>query len=667
MNIKAFSLVLYCVVMVFADCQSAEKKRNCNDVKKWTNRVIPLPHEVTVTGSMIVPIKDVQCSGAVKAPQQTIISKLLKPFPDKCQSPAVNIKLGLVSDSGLGVPANIKQRLSGLPNKDQAYAIISSSQGGNLDIILTANTGKGLLYATRTFMQMLRFPVKIAPETRIEIPIVNIIDWPDIGERGIWGGWMNENSINWLAARKLNFIDYALSYGRLGLKRGPDGPICNLILKADLIKYAKSQGITYMPRITHLDWLTQYKQIREAYPEILGVGVKHSKIGRGGFSPCASNPLLKKILAGWMESAAKRKIDEMAFWTTEYDGHCKCPKCINENQHALEARAIIAAWREVRKKYPDFKVRIFVSTDVIRNLKGVNPPDTLKKIIKEIPPEIGIERACYGIKDKSGMLTDPEFDKIIKDGYRLYSFRTNIGYYNMRFAVTAYKPYYNALIKRGWLGGVAWMVIPLNIFSRDHSQCKRIFDDVQVDGLAEWSWNNNGRTIKEFAVAFATCNNYRHPEKFGEWVEIMPRFALNFNDDKYRFKLVVTGKSRIPSEKTFSKLLARCAKGMALAQEIGEPAWILESKIITAKIRMNKIINRKILKDIQSKERSREKLKADLAEFEAQASVFSRLLKERGSYYGIKCPRFTGWPMKKFNNYVAEVKSAMEKLIANHN
>jgi hypothetical protein len=41
-----------------------------------------------------------------------------------------------------------------------------------------------------------------------------------------------------------------------------------------------------------------------------------------------------------------------------------------------------------------------------------------------------------------------------------------------------------------------------------------------VEAMAEWTWNPQGRTLREFAVAWATREHIRDPEKFAEWTEL---------------------------------------------------------------------------------------------------------------------------------------------------
>jgi hypothetical protein len=42
-----------------------------------------------------------------------------------------------------------------------------------------------------------------------------------------------------------------------------------------------------------------------------------------------------------------------------------------------------------------------------------------------------------------------------------------------------------------------------------------------VEAAAEWSWNDKGRTTREFAYSHAVRQGYKDPEKFAEWSETL--------------------------------------------------------------------------------------------------------------------------------------------------
>ena len=116
----------------------------------------------------------------------------------------VNINLSLLG-SGKNIPASISERLPELPNADQAYAIVSSPESKTITIV--ANEPPGLLYGAATLSQLMRTQKReISKETKITVPFVNIVDWPDMEERGFWLT-PRKTTIPFFSEWKLNLIE----------------------------------------------------------------------------------------------------------------------------------------------------------------------------------------------------------------------------------------------------------------------------------------------------------------------------------------------------------------------------------------------------------------------------------------------------------------------------
>jgi len=65
---------------------------------------------------------------------------------------------------------------------------------------------------------------------------------------------------------------------------------------------------------------------------------------------------------------------------------------LKEGQFVWEAWAFVNAWREVRREYPDFIIRLFISTTT---------NEKYYKVLAETPLEVKIERCCIA---KSGRI-----------------------------------------------------------------------------------------------------------------------------------------------------------------------------------------------------------------------------------------------------------------------
>ena len=46
-------------------------------------------------------------------------------------------------------------------------------------------------------------------------------------------------------------------------------------------------------------------------------------------------------------------------------------------------------------------------------------------------------------------------------------------------------------------------------------------EHMNIDALAEWSWNQDGRDERQFALAWATRQGCAEPERLADWVERM--------------------------------------------------------------------------------------------------------------------------------------------------
>ena len=125
----------------------------------------------------------------------------------------VIIVLGLCDDKGKLVTNQMApgaERLSKLPNADQAYRIVPLNDH---TLALTATRPQGIYYAVQTLKQLIA-AVPSAAAGKITIPLADVTDWPDMAERGMWGGDVNDD-MPWLAQWKMNLIETHIE-ARLG-------------------------------------------------------------------------------------------------------------------------------------------------------------------------------------------------------------------------------------------------------------------------------------------------------------------------------------------------------------------------------------------------------------------------------------------------------------------
>lgn len=151
--------------------------------------VIPLPHEIAVErrhhtrGVRILALGD----GAAAA-----AAELEAALP--ADNDGLLIVVGLVTPDGLSycatgshVPPPVAQRLSGLPNSDQAYSIDVHTEQDEPHMHICALEQAGLFYGALTLTQLCRPALATNTDAGVwELPLPHVVDWPDTEERGVW-------------------------------------------------------------------------------------------------------------------------------------------------------------------------------------------------------------------------------------------------------------------------------------------------------------------------------------------------------------------------------------------------------------------------------------------------------------------------------------------------
>ena len=500
---------------------------------RWLRHLIPLPHEIAIE-------EEIRCAPAevsvrVRSDAGEIerhaASELERLFVEKAGvKPAgrgFEILLGILDEEGKieGVSVEDADRLEELPNKEQAYLM---QPVGREKLVLAGLDERGVCYAARTLHQLLE---PFISEEAVSIPLVRAVDWPDMDERGLWNFPDPEAWIPWMASVKLN-------YGKMAstdLSKIEPGKPNRATIDTKLLHEGRLQAFNYLPYILHLNFLHGC-DLFKTYPELAGQGdgalsgryFAH-KHGNQHRVPCASTPLLADILTEWMTDIAAQGADEVSCWLSERPAQCGCELCTEVGQFVLEARSFVTAWERVREEYPDFRIRIFLSTTTtVRNYR----------VLAELSPDIKIERACATGLERvvhipRDLLANPLLDHYAAQGRWIASYDVPIGAYGMvdtpEFKVPnrsahRIKDYVGQLIRRRYSGAYGMMAWA--------TQGKEICG-YNIHALAEWSWNLNGRTEKEFAVAWATSEGFTDPEAVGEWAELIGPVEFDVYDSDF--------------------------------------------------------------------------------------------------------------------------------------
>ena len=164
----------------------------------WLRWVIPLPKKISISGKVEVPAKEVKITvrrGASDT-EKTGADQLIRLFKEKSNTidgrafdaggkgKAFEILIGVCDARGKIEDVTIPGAadLVGLPNSEQAYRIhpVNDTQ-----LVLTALDERGAYYAVQTLCQLLESNFS---DGNVTIPLVSVTDWPDMEQRGEWGG-----------------------------------------------------------------------------------------------------------------------------------------------------------------------------------------------------------------------------------------------------------------------------------------------------------------------------------------------------------------------------------------------------------------------------------------------------------------------------------------------
>ena len=552
--------------------------------KAWLRWLVPLPKEVAIERMVTLPVADVGIRLRERADEteHAAAEELRALLEGKTEGAAFEILLGVVDAEGkvAGVAVPDAARLTTLPNKQQAYVI---RPVGPSRLVLAALDSRGVYYAAQTLRQLLESTLA---DGRVSIPLATVTDWPDLAERGLWGGNAN-HEILWLARHKMNLVE---SHVKLGLTEDGRGRA-----QADqaLIGLGRRHALNFVPILTHLDQLHR-SGIYERYPELRGKGKKAGNWNGRAVAPCFAQPMTGKLIADWMaDLAAQPGVTDVCAWLSESHVQCGCPTCSKAGQFVMETRAVVAAWQQARKKHPKLGLRILLTQGSYT---------TNDKVLAAAPEGVGI--TYY-------------------DGGRTYDSSRDPMIYPLLEQFAA---------KGRWLGcypqlTASWRIVcpwsgpqfirtRMNEFVDKKLQClcgyatpnNRLYD-FNIMAAAEWSWNAKGRDEREFAAAWATRRGLKDADAVARWAVTLGDVAWNVYGSGIpypqffgRAAAMVRGRKKpvlgeglfryFPSPERIDADLAACRKALALASQFGDPVILAETEAVGAYVQMVREIAR---------------------------------------------------------------------------
>lgn len=560
--------------------------------------LIPLPKEIRIERSVTVPAEKVAITLLSGAGETALCAanELRSIFPGSATvdgDPAFEIVIGTLDSDGMLGDIRLTaeaERLSALPNSDQAYII---RPVGPSRIALAGLSETGVYYAVQTMKQLLAgaFDNGIA-----ELPVVTVTDWPDLAYRGAWDDTFPPEQIEWFASLKMNRVDCHADMrvdesGRGTVGDFPrKGPVS--VDGVDYPLFCRRHAVDCVPILKHLSHLER-TGIYKVYPHLVGKGIPPDD---RFIPPCAKQEDFIRVLADWMAAYAGRPgVREISAWLGEVEQQCDCEECRAAGQYVMETRALVEAYRRVRATYPGLRLRILTT-------QGSYPVND--KVLAELPDDVGV---------------------IYYHGEKTYdSSREPMIYFDLREQAA-----------RGRKVGVcpqmtvSWAVVcpwssPQFVRTRMNEYADKRIDlvslyatpdirlyEFNMTAAAEWSWNAKGRDEREFAFAWAERKGYDDPEAFAQWAVLHGDVSWDVYGSGIPYAFVpgfgtadrmianrippVPGEGMFryfPTAQHFDLALATCDRTLDLAFGLNDPHFIEETRAVRGYIRMTRDLYR---------------------------------------------------------------------------
>ncbi len=532
----------------------------------WIQWLHPLPHQVEISGKVVVAVSSIQVLSGAEPTQldQRAAEQLTGLLKEATGTAATG---GFVID--LRRRDTDAETIGQRPNADQAYFIkpTRDAQGHVTGLYCGANTDVGTYYAALTLKQLLAPMIQGSDEAAtVAIPVCEIVDWPDMEERGQWGN-ITEDQLQWLGEGKFNLIETHSKFS-IDAER-----VLHVRFNQELMTQGRSYAIKVLPYIAHPKGFS--RKVFPIYPHLQKNPDKPRAM-------CFSEPETKQLYVDWMTALASIEgVDEVSVWMTEHTVICNCEQCSQHNWWVLQTQVFLDAWQEVKKTYPDLGLRILLT-------QGSYPDND--KLLAMLPD--GVKAIYY----HGGLTYNVRHIPMIYPGLAEYAQQG--GWLSvvpiLSITYVAVGPFTNPsfvnyrmteFVDKG-LSGLMAYVTPNNWYYQGN-----------VEAAQEWSWNAHGRSPREFAVSYALRHGINQPEKFGDWSELLspvswhiygcnfPAFTRSTPVEHFLVQPRKIGEHVFrdyTSEEQFTEDLARCDAALVLANEIGDEGFILETRIIQA-------------------------------------------------------------------------------------
>jgi hypothetical protein len=459
----------------------AMDKNNSRDFNEWLRRIVPLPKTISIKEIRLLNTYEIGVVHQLilSPPIQTACNLLSKFAQSKDANPRFSIRL-VLNEAG-------KTIISDFPRNDQAYAIEPQEDG----LLLIGNTTVGLLYAALTLSKIIGEP----RGTEVRTPIMQVMDFPDISERGQWGG-NSASDINWTHQWKLNVVE---SSAGLGIDKNGKAYAS---ISRDLIQQGKELGVKIVPFIPHLEQIAQGSGIVNR-KDIISTP-DPSKPLPSDYTPglCMSSQATTELIGEWLAEIARiAGVSDIMVWLSEDRAPCFCEKCLGKEPFALEVKCIVKAFEKAKEVNPAIHLRILLT----QGSYAVND-----KVLEAVPEDVGVTYYDGGrtYDSSHNPMIYPLLEEYASKGRWLgvYPQLTNAWRSVFPWTAPQFIQYRATEFADKHLSCVIGYVVPSNRFF-----------EFNVTAWGEWAWNSEGRTPEEFAKAYATVNRICDPDIFAEW------------------------------------------------------------------------------------------------------------------------------------------------------
>lgn len=549
-----------------------------DELASWQRWLCPLPKQVELAGKVTVPVERLRVR--TNDPATVLDGQLGVELAG-----ALEAKTGVKPDLAAGAaPGDFvldfrrrerdKTLLADKAHPDQAYILETVTEDGQVTLTCRALSETGSMFGMRTLIQLLVASAQgTGQEVTVDIPVGKITDWPDLEERGQWGGSVVQD-LEWLAGFKHNLIEL---HAKLSID---DQGVAHATMDQAVMQRARALGVRVVPIIHHLEQLED-TGLFKFYPQLRATNVENKN---STLKPiCFSQPDLVKPLSQWLTELGQiPDVSEVMIWLSEEGKGCGCDACKQVDRFVNELNACVAAWRVAKETCPDLGLRVL--------LTQASYPSN-EAVLKALPEDVKVSYYDGGRTyntDRAPMIY-PVLEEYLSKGRWLGVYPTlSSNWLSVApFSNPEFVKYrMTEFVDKGLQCLVAY-VVPAAWLYR-----------VNTEAGLEWSWNAHGRSEREFAVSFAVRHGIPDPEKFADWTELVGPPAWDLYASRFPYlenwgaptAKIASGRMKVglgqsifaafQSPEQFERNLMQLDEALALARELGDDEYIAETVIV---------------------------------------------------------------------------------------